>query len=187
MRTMMKFFLAVLIIATAFTADASGNKKEQVIPATEFVIVYSVEVEYNGLCEFSLDQFRKENRVSFSPWNKEINDENFRSKIMPGEKATICIVVEKNGKMFTADEAERFIASQNAKKSNFAWLMLAQVKYGINVWLKANTICFTEEVVPHKSGAKLIPYLTINGGAQLTAREYPLNTGKFVDQFAYIK
>ena len=187
MRTM-KFFLAVvLVIAVAFVANAGGNKKATAVPATEFIVIDSIDVEYTGCCDFSFDQFRKENKFRFSLWNKQINDQNFKADIKPGQKVTIYIAEEKRGKIFTSEEAEKHIASQNAEVPSIAWLIIAQVNKDKSIWQKANTICFGKETLAHKSGAKLAPYMTADGGVALFAREYPSNNGEFVDQIAYIK
>ena len=187
MKTVVRIFAVVIMIAVAFTANAGGNKKAIVVPATEFVVIDSITVDYQGENNFSFDSFKKENKFRFSLWNKQINDQNFKADIQPGEKVTIYIAEEKHGKIFTSEEAEKHIASQNAEVPSIAWLAIAQVQNDKSIWKKANTICFGKETVAHKNGAQLIPYMTADGGIALFAREYPSNNGEFVDQIAYIK
>lgn len=188
MKTMRFLAIATVIMVFACsTAFAGGNKKTVVVPATEFVVIDSIDVEYNGQSEFSFDQFRKENKFMFSPWDRKINDENFGTSIQPGQKVTVYIAEEKNGKIFTTTEAETYIANQNAETPSIAWLMLAQAQYGSRVWQQANTVCFSNQTVAHKSGSQLIPFMTKDGGVALFAREYPCNNGDVVDQFAFIK
>lgn len=187
MKTVVRIFAVVLMIAIAFTANAGGNKKATAVPATEFVVIDSITVDYQGESNFSFDSFRKENKSRFSLWNKQINDQNFKADIQPGQKITIYIAEEKRGKIFTSEEAEKYIALQNAEVPSIAWLIIAQVNKDKSIWQKANTICFGKETVAHKNGAQLIPYMTADGGVALYAKEYPSNNGAFIDQIAFIK
>lgn len=189
MKTSVKvLMIAVIMVMAAFTANAGGkDKKVLAVPATEFVVIDSIEVSYNGNADFSFDSFRQAHKNRFAIWNKKVNDANLATNIQSGETVVIYLAEEKHGKIYTTEEAEKYLASQGAEAPSIAWLAIAQVQKDKSIWQKGNTICFGKEVVVHKSGAQLIPYMTADGGIALFAREYPSNNGEFVDQIAFIK